>query len=431
MIIHVVQPGDTIQSIAEFYGISEASLIQGNGINSSDHLVIGESLVITYPELTYTVKEGDTLMDIAKFHNVTVMQLLQNNPYLSEREYIYPGDIIIISYKKRGSITTHGNAVPFIDKNTLRKTLPYLTYLSVLNYTATNEGKIIAYYDDTEIIQIAKQYGVIPLMLLTTLTIQGEANIQTAYDILINEDYQNRLIQNIITILRTKGYYGVNISFELINVSNLHLIEHFYEKIATQLRAEGFYVYVIINPNLTVLGNKVSFARIDYTLLSQLAQNIIFMNYEWATNFNPPSPISSIYNINAFLDYLEKFISPEKLIIGLATIGYDWELPYSAGISSVYSLTQDRAVDLAREKNAVIQFDAISQTPFFRYSDKNKEKSIEHIVWFIDSRSINALLELVVKYDLKGAGIWNIMIFNTQLWLVINSQYEIEKVLFE
>lgn len=431
MIIHVVKQGETIQSISALYGVSEDSLIRNNGLDYPNNLVVGQSIVIVYPKLTYTVKEGDSLMEIANAHNVTVMQLLQNNPYLSGREYLFPGDIIVISYNKTGKITTHGNATPYINKATLRKTLPYLTYLSVLNYTATREGEIISYYDDTEIILIAKAYQVMPLMLLTTLTIQGVANIQTAYDLLLNEDYQNRQIESILTILRTKGYYGINISFEYINVQNLHFYEDYFTKLSDRLNQEGFLVFVIINPNITVVNNEVRYERVDYTNLNQIAHNIIFMNYEWAMNTSPPSPISSIYNIEVYLNYLIEFISPVKMILGLATIGYDWELPYSAGISSVNSLTLDSAIGLARSVGAVIQFDEISQTPYYQYTIYSSEGPIDHIVWFIDARSINALLGLVTDYNLLGTSIWNITIYNPQLWLIINSQFDIEKFLIE
>lgn len=428
MIIHVVQQGDTIQSIAEAYGVSVASLIRDNELEFTNNLAIGQALVIVYPELTYTVREDDTLMSIANFHNVTVMQLLQNNPYLSDREYLYPGDTIIISYTKKGNITTHGNTVPYINKDTLRKTLPYLTYLSVLNYTATDNGEIITYYDETEIIQTAKEYGVIPLMLLTTLTIQGEANVRTAYELLSNEAYQNSLIENILTILRTKGYYGVNISFEYISISNLQSVENFFSKISNRLNEEGYQVFIIINPRISVVGNEIRYETTDYTVLDKIAQNIIFMDYQWAINNNPPSPISSISNIDVYLNHLLEYILPDNIIVGMATIGYDWELPFSAGISAVYSLTPQRAVDLARTVGAIIQFDEVSQTPFFQYSVNSNGNSVEHIVWFIDARSINALLGLVTKYHLLGTGIWNIMIYNPILWLLINSQYEIDKI---
>jgi len=99
-------------------------------------------------------------------------------------------------------------------------------------------------------------------------------------------------------------------------------------------------------------------------------------------------------------------------------------LPVFPGFSSVNSISFDGAINLAREHNAIIQFDEVSQTPYYIYYDNQ----IQHIVWFIDSRSINALLDLVVKYNLHGAGIWNITLYNPQLWLVINAQYEIDKI---
>jgi spore germination protein len=429
MLIHVVQQGDTIESIAAYYGVPADKLAQDNGLSNPAQLAIGLCIVITFPEQVYVVQEGDTLESIAKANHVTVMQLLMNNPFLSTRNNIYPGETLVISYHRKGKITTHGNTVPYINLDTLRKTLPYLTYLSILNYTATKEGNITSYYDEADVIQTAKEYGVMPLMILTTLTIQGIANISTTYDILLSEDFQNKQIENILNILETKGYYGVNLSFENVNAENLHLYEGYFTRVSEQLTQRGYMVFVTVNTNITGAGTEVSFERINYAILNQFSSNIIFMDYEWAININPPSPISSIHNIDAFLDYVNNYFSSEKEIIGMATIGYDWELPFSAGLTSVYSLTLERAVDLAYITDSVIQFDEISQTPFYTYVIERSGSNITHIVWFIDARSINALLDLVIKYQLRGIGIWNITVYNPQLWLVINSQYEIEKVI--
>ncbi len=423
MVIHVVQQGDTIQSIADYYGISVIRLIQDNALENLQRLVIGQSIVIAIPEVTYTVQEGDSLEDIADSFHITVMQLLMNNPSLSGREFIYPGEILVISYSKKGSIAVHGNASPNINIEILSKTLPYLTYLSILNYTATRAGEVITYLDDTQIIEAAKTYGVMPLLLITTLTIQGEANIGIEFDLLLDETFQNNFIENLLRILNVKGYQGVNLSFQYINIANIYLYNAFFTKFTDLLNAQGYSVFVTINPNISNIGDEVSFERVDYSILNDLAQNIIFMNYQWATNINPPGPISSIYNLDAFLNYVNNYIPPDKIIAGMPTIGYDWELPFLPGFSSVYSLTYEGAVNLAEENGAVIQFDELSQTPYFLYYDKE----VQHIVWFIDARSINALLDLVVKYDLYGIGIWNITIYNPPLWLVINSQFDIQK----
>lgn len=425
MIIHIVKSGDTIQSIAKFYEISTDKLMYDNGLNNVDELAIGQSLVIVKPDITYTIQEGDTLLSIADKFDVSLIQLLANNPYLSDREYLYPGDTLVIKYTKKGVITTHGNTVPTINKTTLRKTLPYLTYISVLNYTANNDGSIMQHYDDTEIIQISKAYGVAPLMLLTTLTIQGEANIAADFDILLNNEFQETQIQNILNILKSKGYFGLNLSLQYISTSNIQFYEQYFANVTSRLNAEGYQVFVSINPNLKELNKEINFEKINYSLLNQLAQNIIFTSYEWAFNVNPPSPITSVHKTKVFLDYILTFIPSDKIIIGIATLGYDWTLPYAEGISNVNIISFDNVNSLASLYKSTIQFDDASQTPFFTYTRDELEN---HAVWFINSQTINAILDLVTEYNLKGISVWNITVFNPQLWLMVNSQYEIEKI---
>lgn len=72
-----------------------------------------------------------------------------------------------------------------------------------------------------------------------------------------------------------------------------------------------------------------------------------------------------------------------------------------------------------------MQFDDSSQTPFFTYT-RNR---VNHVVWFINSQTINAILNLVTEYNLKGISVWNITVFNPQLWIIVNSQYKIEKII--
>ncbi len=429
MLIHVVNVGDTLESIAAYYGMPAATIIRDNGIENPDNLAVGQSIIIAFPEITHIVREGDTLIGIANIYGVNVMQLLRNNPFLAEQQYLTPGEMLVVKYPTRSTMIIHGNTVPYINRTTLRKTLPSLTYLSVLNYTATAEGEIITYYDDSEVIQMARAYYVVPLMLITTLSIQGEANVGVEYDLLLNQAFQERYIDNILIILREKGYSGVNISLQYVNVSNINLYEDYLRNITARLNEAGYQVFVTVNPNIRSTPNGVTFESVDYTVLNSFAQNIIFMHYQWATNINPPSPVTSIYNLNVFIDYLLQYIPPDNVIVGIPTIGYDWELPYSAGFSTVYSLTFERAINMAAGFRATIQFDEVSQTPFYFYTINRYGNNILHVVWFIDARSINSLLRLITSYQLGGSGIWNITLYQTQLWLAINSQFEIEKIM--
>lgn len=126
MIIHIVQAGETIDSITAKYQISKIKLLQDNGLSATVYLVVGQTLVIAYPIQTDTVQEGDTLDSIANSHDITVRQLLRNNPFLSDREYIYPGEMITIRYHNAETkISINGYAYPFIDKSILKSHYPF------------------------------------------------------------------------------------------------------------------------------------------------------------------------------------------------------------------------------------------------------------------------------------------------------------------
>ncbi|HHX12039.1 MAG TPA: LysM peptidoglycan-binding domain-containing protein, partial [Clostridiales bacterium] len=142
MIIHVVQSGESTNEIAKKYGVSEERLILDNEIQNPNNLAIGETLIILIPQVTHIVQEGDTLYGIANLYGITVLQLLRNNPYLSGRNYIYQGEIIVISYEneKVGKLSTYGYAYPYINTDVLKKTLPFLTYITVYSYSFTAEG---------------------------------------------------------------------------------------------------------------------------------------------------------------------------------------------------------------------------------------------------------------------------------------------------
>ena len=430
MQIHVVQQGETIGTIADLYGISVEKLIQDNELTNPTMLVVGQSLIVAFPELTYTVVEGDTLQRIAEMNDVSVMQLYRNNPFLAEREFLYTGEILVIKYDNtKGQMAIHGNAYPFINSTILKKTLPYLTYLSIINYTATTEGEIVSYNDDTDIIRTAKDYSVMPLMLLTTLTLQGEANIRVTYELLLNEDFQNKQIDNILRVLKEKGYYGINIAFQNVNPSTISSYEKYLEKVHSRLSPEGYYIFVTISPGNSVVDSAIFFEKVNYTTIAQLSDHIIFMNFEWASNLNAPSPVISMNRMRVFFDYVTATLPGDNMVVGLSTIGYDWQLPYVVGISSVRSLTINNAINLASNVGAVIRFDEPSQTPYFLYTIRIENNPIQHVVWFIDARSINSVLDLVVQDQMNGTDIWNIMNYDAQLWLVINTQYEIIKVL--
>jgi spore germination protein len=427
MDIYTIQPGDTMASIAERYQIPLDRLLFDNGIDGS--YVIGQAIVIAPPSQVHIVQEGDTLSTIADTYHVPLLQLLRNNSFLTDYESLFPGEMLVVSYDTSYRLVTNGYAYPFINRDTLIKTLPSLTYLSVFNYGISEEGEVITYAEDEEIVELAINYGAVPLFMISTLSPHGEPNIELTYSILLNQEYRDRIINSVLNILRNSNYYGINIMISDINEINQQLYINFFTEISTIAKNEGYLLYVTINPNIESTNNVIEYPQLDYADISQLVDGIIFFQYVWGTYTGPPAPVSSINLLRDFLSHIVSGASPDKLSIGKPLIGYDWQLPYVSGVTPIYSISLNSALTLAYTANTAIQFDEISQTPFFQYLQSYSGAPVEHIVWFIDARSVYSLDRLIIEYHLAGSGVWNIMIYYQMLWTLINAQFDIIKLI--
>ena len=427
MNLHVVQPGETINSIAEYYNIPVDRLILENGITNPENLATGQTIVIVQPEVLYTVQAGDSLESIAKQHGTTPMELLRNNPYLSDMEFLYAGETIVISYQtnRKRTIATIGYTFSYIDRSVLIKTLPFLTYLTIFNYRTTSEGEIISNADDTEIIQLAKAFDVAPMMFISTMTEEGIVSREVTYNIINNPTVQDRFIDNALYILRTKGFYGINIYAENVTNGNIDSIAAYLKKASSIFHSEGYKVLVTITPATNVDIPSVNFERLDYSKLSEYADGIIFSSYDWARSYSYPSAIFPVNILRELLDYVVSIIPPEKIFLGVTALGYDWTLPYVPGATEAVVISNNSAVQIAAENKIPIQFNEVAQSSYFYYIDND---GILHVVWFKDARSFNARTGLIEEYNLQGISIWTIMRFDTRMWLIINNQYYIQKL---
>lgn len=96
-VIHIVQRGETICSIARRYGTSVEAITSVNGITNPNWIYTGQRLSIPTqgsPLTTvYTVQRGDTLFSIARRHGTTANTLAWLNG-LSNPHFIWAGQML-------------------------------------------------------------------------------------------------------------------------------------------------------------------------------------------------------------------------------------------------------------------------------------------------------------------------------------------------
>lgn len=422
MIIHVVNPGETVSIIAQRYGVSPQRLIFDNQLNSYGQLVVGQSLVILIPKIVHTVVSGENIYSIARDYQIPFINIIRNNPYLSQNQELSPGDTIVINYndQKIGNIKVNGYAYPFIQRQTLNETLPYLSELSVFSYGFTTSGDLIPVYD-TFLISKAKEFNVNPILTLTPFGSDGKFNNSLVTAISSDLQARTRLIQNLLKTVQTKGYSGVNIDFEYVLEDDRYSYTEFVEETTRVMNANGYTTSVALAPKTSSNQQGLLYEGIDYKLLGQNSNSVLVMTYEWGYTYGPPMAVAPLNKVKEVLDYTITQIPPQKIDMGIPNYGYDWKLPYVRGETEATIVGNPEAINIALANGATIQFDNTAMSPYFEYTKSGSP----HIVWFEDARSINSKLVTASQYGFRGVGYWNLMRYFRQNWLILNSLFEI------
>ncbi|MBP1756353.1 MAG: hypothetical protein H6Q59_2751 [Firmicutes bacterium] len=426
MTIHVVKEGDTLSSIAAQYGVTAERIIIENELPNPEKLVIGQSLGIRVPDVVHTVVQGDTLFSIAEKYGTTPNRILQNNPRIAVNEALNPGEVLVITYQGdevRDTLVINGYAYPFIDRAVLRRTLPFLTYLSIFTYGFTPAGELVP-IEDEELIAIAKEFGVEPIMMLAPMTADGAFNSQVAHQMFTNPTAQANLINNIVANIKAKGYRGLDIDFEFVLPEDKQNFLNFITAVNKRLDAEGYLTLVALAPKTSGEMTGLLYEAHDYPTIGAVADLVLLMTYEWGYTYGPPMATAPLNNVRRVLEYGVTVIDPNKILMGIPNYAYDWPLPFVSKVTAAESISNQKAIERAAQYGVTIQFDETAQAPFYNYTTA---EGVEHVVWFDDVRSMQAKLALIPELKLNGAGVWQIMNYFPGLWLVVASQYAVTK----
>lgn len=429
MIIYTVRRGDSLYSVARRFGTTAQILARDNFISEPRSLVVGQDILVFQPKSVYTVQRGDNLYSIAQAFGVSVNSLLRNNAFLEGKYGVTEGQILTIvpeDVRSGREISTNAYVYPNINRDDLRAILPFLTYMTVFTYGIESDGELID-IDDEEIIELAREYGTAPIMLVSTLGEDGKFSNELAVTVLGDVDVRNTLIEEIANTLTAKRYVGVDIDFEYVPAEYAQAYAQFIRALRARIEPLGYFVVVSLSPKTSDTQEGLLYEGHDYASLGEAADRAFLMTYEWGYTYGPPMAVSPVNKVREVVEYAVGKIPNEKLILGVPNYGYNWKLPFVMGESRAYSIGNAQALELADQKRAAIEYDGESAAPFFRYFERVNGKAEEHIVWFENARSYEALIALIDEFALDGMGVWNGMRRYLPLWQVVNATYNIRR----
>ena len=424
MTIYVVQRGDTLTAIARRYGAAVADLTYANQLQTPDILSVGQALVIPVERASYTVRRGDTVYSIARSFGVTAAAVLAANPAVGNGSRIYPGQTLVIPFPNEnlGTVTVNG----YITDTTaaaLSATLPYLTYLSPFSFRADETGELFPTFSVPT--DRSAEYSVANLLTVTNLKAQGGFSSAVAHAIFTDQTVQDNLLDNLLNLLESGDWYGVNLDFEYVYQYDRQSYNQFLRRLTDLLHARGYLVVTALAPKLSENQTGLLYAAHDYAFHGATADYVVLMTYEWGYTYGPAMAVSPINMVRRVLDYAVSVMPAGKILMGVPNYGYNWTLPFVQG-TAARPVTNISAVTLSGSVGADIRFDTTALSPFFNYTDAFGSR---HEVWFEDARSLRAKYRLVSEYGLAGISFWNLnSLFRTN-FSVLESMYNVEKVI--
>ena len=451
--IHVVKTGETITSIASQYGVSASRILYDNQIRNAAALVVGQALLILVPEVVHEVQPGETLYGIAVQYGVTVMELVRKNPFLLDNANLSVGEVLVIRYEQEvpgpgygqeraeqdyqqgaaGPGSGQGTRVPdyetprqlggylypFAESYIIRQAMPYLSDMYLFSYGFTPEGELVVPMGQERFLAMADGFGVRSVLVLTPMTREGNFNSNLVTLLVKDTALQQVLIDNLLTEMVLRGYGALDVDFEFIEPADREGYVAFIRNLTGQMNEAGYPVSVALAPKSSDEQGGPLYGGVDYQALGEAANSVLVMAYEWGYTYGPPMAVAPLDQVRRVVEYAVARIDPAKISLGIPNYGYDWTLPYVRGTTQARTIGNVEAVELAAATGSEIQFDAVAQSPFFRY----RRDGVEHVVWFEDVRSLTARFGLIAQYGLRGAGYWNLMRPFRANWLLWDATF--------
>lgn len=235
-----------------------------------------------------------------------------------------------------------------------------------------------------------------------------------AHAILNNSAIRAKAIHNMLNVVETYDYTGVNIDFEAVPHKDRAAFSAFIRAVAKTMRAAGYLTVVSVPAELQDDPNDSWAGAFDFKALGRSADILQLMTYDENGPWGPPGPVAGLDWVEPCVQYAISVVPSRKISLGIPAYGYDWNLSKGGG----YQIYWRQIPDLIAKVGAVPQWDVTTSSPFFAYTAAN---GTSRVVWYEDAESIPLKSKLAVSYDLAGVSVFALGFENLRFWEAVSA----------
>jgi spore germination protein YaaH len=206
-------------------------------------------------------------------------------------------------------------------------------------------------------------------------------------------------VARIRDLVRRRGFDGIDVDYEHLAATDRAGFTALVTDLAAALHADGKLLAVTLHPKSSEPGPQPKNRAQDYAAVGRVADEVRIMMYDYHWETSAPGALAPIGWVRTVMTWAATQVPRAKLVLGVATYGYDW-----VGTSGT-SLMWAEVTGRARAAGAASHYDSSVQAPWFRYVDA---RGATHTVWYEDARSIAAKRAVVRELGLGGMHYWRL-----------------------
>lgn len=290
-----------------------------------------------------------------------------------------------------------------------------------------SKGELVVTSDLThEFVQVMKEKNIIVTPFLSNhwIRARGRAAIKNA------ENLTNQIIQ----VIKEYDLDGVNIDIENLTSDDKEQLTEFVRILKEKLPENKILtVSVAANPEEKDSGWQGSY---DYQKLGEYADYLFVMTYDEHSQGGTCGPVASLEFVENSIKYALKYVSKDKIVMGIPLYGRYWQEGADTGGEAV---AIGAIPTLISKNKGIVKYNEKIGEACLTFSINNpkiksKINGVEledgrYTIWYQNEESIKAKLNLVNKYDLLGAGVWALGQEKLELWEYYKN--ELNKIPYE
>jgi spore germination protein YaaH len=267
-------------------------------------------------------------------------------------------------------------------------------------YHSQANGDVRAQHEELELVGEAADAGLNVFATVVNSPKYGAAfSRDVAASILATKATRRRHIANLVSLVKDKGYDGIDLDWEELTAADRDTFSLFVEELAAALHAEKRFLSIAVYPKTFEPGRWPSQQAMDYRRLGAAVDELKLMTYAYSGPWSEAGPQSPYSWLDQVLSFAESKVPAKKIYMGLPFFGYSWR---GGGARAMTGREVDH---LPKSFFKGSERDAASGELILRFTD---DFGVQHHAYVPDATTIAKRLAFLRKRhpDIGGIAIW-------------------------